>query len=111
VKIKGERPHLVVVLDSIGGARLQSVTSRRHDLSSTLDSSNKRSSLAEPGAWHGKRIDLFFPASCGLGFCPPEKKANSKPKGQKRTPMSLPRSIPGSAMLRKVLHQASAEAK
>jgi hypothetical protein len=67
--------------------------------------------MAEPGVWHGKWIDLFFPISSGLVFCPLEKKANSKPKGQKRNPMSLPRSIPGSAMLRKVLHQASAEPK
>ena len=46
---RGENPHPVVDLESIGGARLQGVTGRRHDLSLTVDSPNKRISMAEPG--------------------------------------------------------------
>ena len=108
--MKGERRRLVVVIDSIGGARLQSVTSRRHDLSQTVNSSNKRISMAEPGVWRDKRMDLFFlwPA---LVFRPLRNKAQFKADGTRMLPMSLIRPIPGSAMLRKVLDQASAETR
>jgi hypothetical protein len=61
------------------------VASRRHDLSSTVDLSNEQSSLAEPGVWRGKRMDLFFPLTPDYFFAPSEQKLNSKPKGQKRT--------------------------
>jgi hypothetical protein len=73
------------------------VASRRHDLSSTVDLSNEQSSLDEPRVWRGKRMDLFFLLAPDWFFAP--TKAQLKAEGTKTHPMSLPRPIPGSAML------------
>jgi hypothetical protein len=43
---------------------------------------------------------LIFPSNSGLFFCPFGTKAQFKAEGTKTHPMSLPRPIPGSAMLR-----------
>jgi hypothetical protein len=66
-------------------ARLQNVTGCWHDLAWTVDSFNKRSSMAEPGAWRVKRLDLFFPPAPEYFLPAVEQKLNSKRKGQQRT--------------------------
>ena len=99
--MKGERRRLVVVIDSIGGARLQNVANRRHDLYSTVDLSNEQSSMAEPGMWRGKRTDLIFPSISGLVFASSRNENSFQGRRDKKVPNSLPRPIPGSSMLRK----------
>ena len=102
---------LVLVLDCVGRARLQNVTGCWHDLASTADSSNKRSSMAEPGVWRVKRLDFIFPPVPEYFFACSRAKAQFKEEGTTTHPMSSPRPIPGSAMLRKPADQASAEVK
>jgi hypothetical protein len=55
-------PHLSLSFDSVDGARLQIVTSRRHIFSEVLTSSNTLSSMAEPGldAANSSRVFLFL---------------------------------------------------
>jgi len=87
------------------------VASRRHDLSQIVDSSKKRISRAEPGVWRGKQMDLFFPHRLDWSFVPLQNKDQFKAEGTRTLAISLPRPIPGSAMLLKVLDQASAKTK
>jgi len=42
--------------------------------------------MAEPGVWAGKRMDLFFPISSGLVFCPLGKTSQFKAEGTKTQP-------------------------
>jgi len=95
----------------LGGARLQNVAGRWHDLSWTVESPKSLRSMAEPGVWRGKRTDLFFSLSLDSFFASSGRKTQYKLEVAKTHPMSLPRPIPGSAMLRKLLGQASAEIK
>jgi hypothetical protein len=64
--------------------------------------------MAEPGTWRGKTGGAYFSAETGLTSAATEQ-APIQAEGTEKQPTSLPRHVPGSAMLLKVLGGTNAE--
>jgi hypothetical protein len=98
------------VLECVGRARLQSARSRRHVRGSWLARLRREAAPPSRGCDTASKLDLFFPPMRDW-FLPLVQEKPIQSEETEMHPISLQRPIPGSAMLRKLLDQASAERK